>query len=67
MEKLLILAIAIGVLVLIGLIYSVMTRPTTTTTKEVIVRQPVVVAQPPHRYGYAPPPHMYNPYKGQYY
>jgi hypothetical protein len=70
MDKLHIFAIAIGVLILVGLLYSRMGYPTTTTTpttKTVAVRQPVVVVPPP-RYGYVPPPPpRYNAYKNQYY
>jgi hypothetical protein len=70
MDKLYIFAIAIGVLILFGFLYSRMNSPTTTTTttKAVVVRQPVYVAP---RYGYRPPPPpppgLYNPYKNQYY
>ena len=70
MDKLHIFAIAIGVLILVGFLYSRMgytTTTTTTTTKTVAVRQPVVVVPPP-RYGYVPPPPpRYNAYKNQYY
>jgi hypothetical protein len=70
MDKLHIFAIAIGVLILVGFLYSRMGYPTTTTTtttKTVAVRQPVVVVPPP-RYGYVPPPPpRYNAYKNQYY
>ena len=70
MDKLHIFAIAIGVLILVGFLYSRMGYPTTTTTtttKTVAVRQPVVVVAPP-RYGYVPPPPpRYNAYKNQYY
>lgn len=69
MDKLYIFAIAIGVLILVGFVYSRMnskttTTTTTTTTKAVVVKQPVYVAP---RYGYRPPPPPYNPYKAQYY
>ena len=71
MDKLHIFAIAIGVLILVGFLYSRMGYPTTTTTtttKTVAVRQPVVVVPPPPRYGYVPPPPpRYNAYKNQYY
>ena len=70
MDKLHIFAIAIGVLILVGFLYSRMGYPTTTTTtttKTVAVRQPVGVVAPP-RYGYVPPPPpRYNAYKNQYY
>lgn len=70
MDKLHIFAIAIGVLILVGFLYSRMGYPTTTTTtttKTVAVKQPVVVVAPP-RYGYVPPPPpRYNAYKNQYY
>ena len=69
MDKLQIFAIAIGVLILLGFLYSRMApvTTTTTTTKEVVVRQPAVIVTPP-RYGYVPPPPpRFNPYKNQYY
>ena len=69
MEKLQIFAVAIGVLILFGFLYSRMppVTTTTTTTKEVVVRQPAVVVAP-RRYGYVPPPPpRYNAYKAQYY
>jgi len=70
MDKLYIFAIAIGVLVLFGFLYSTMnktTTTTTTTTKAVVVKQQPVYVAP--RYGYRPPPPppRYNPYKNQYY
>jgi hypothetical protein len=67
MDKLYIFAIAIGVLILVGFLYSKMnttTTTTTTTTKAVVVKQPVPVYVAP-RYG--PPPPHYNAYKNQYY
>jgi hypothetical protein len=70
MDKLHIFAIAIGVLILVGFLYSRISYPTTTTTtttKTIAVKQPVVVVPPP-RYGYVPPPPpRYNAYKNQYY
>jgi len=68
MDKLHIFAVAIGVLILFGFLYSRMGYTTTTTTKAVAVRQPVVVVTNPPRYGYVPPPPpRYNSYKNQYY
>jgi hypothetical protein len=72
MDKLYIFAVAIGVLVLLGMIYSIMNyhpATTTTTTKEIVVTRPVYVAP---RYGYGPPPPpppvVYrNPYEARYY
>jgi len=72
MDKLHILAIAIGVLIVVGFFYSRIGYPTTTTTttttRAVAVRQPVVVVTEAPRYGYVPPPPpRYNPYTNQYY
>jgi hypothetical protein len=66
MDKSKILVIALLVLIFLGFLHSRTYEPTTstTTTKTVVVRNPVY----PPRYGYVPPPPpRYNPYKAQYY
>jgi len=68
MDKLKMFAIAIGVLIVFGFIYSRM-NPITTTTTTTTTKKAVVVTDPDYvvRYGYRPPPRVYNPYKNQYY
>ena len=57
--------IAIVGLILLGIFMSIMDQPSTatvTTSKTVVVKQPVQ-----NNYRASPPPPMYNPYKSQYY